>query len=355
MNIDATLSNCYNNVMGLTRKSSKIALTSMVIAGMMMSSCSSEIGSGSNSGGGIGKKIKDGIHAIEHGAHEAWDYVTGKPPKWQREQASKNAEHVANLQQTLSKVNIKGLPKILLQCYKDASALSGVPLSVMFAITMNETGFNKHDVFINNINASINWDCGIMQANTPTTTCPVANRLAHNMTVYWLHQYDSYHAGLLDEIKALGLKYVGGGGGGRDCPHLTHAETIEYCRELDESPERIGMAGQPYIYKYYGPPLTPDPVCLAVFMGAYVLSRKMWHLKYDSGHYKYVLDKMKEYGGAAYQSALNNAGRNFIWVMAAYAYNGVSACRGFGCYFYKFSRHIHEIETGTINIIKTYF
>jgi len=334
--------------MRLVRKSSKLALTSMVIAGMMLSSCSGEIGSSissSSGGSGSGSGL---VHKITHGAHKAWDWVTGKPPKWQREQAAKNAEAVANWPQTLSNVNIKGLHKELLQCYKDASALSGTPLSVMFAITLNETGFNKHEVDANDGLDGRIWDCGIMQDNTYYIVCPLANRLVRHMALGY--GFGRAHASLINEIKALGLKYVGGGTRNGDCDRLTHAEAVDYCRELNLSPELIGRR-----YINYGPPLTPDPVCLSVFMGAYELSYDMWWITHDSHEYKRVIKHMKEDSGSAYEYALQHAGNYFPWVLAAYQYNGLVHCHGLKCYFNKFTRHLDEIKSGAVNIIKTYF
>jgi len=323
--------------MGFVKKSSKIALTGLVIAGMMMSSCAEM--QGSSSGGGTVKKVKDGIHDAEHMAREAWDWATGTPPKLEREQAKETAEAVANWPKTLSNVNIKGIPKKYRQCYKAASALSGVPLPVMYAITMNETGFHDHSVDANGNLEGKSWDCGMMQDNTYWTVCPVAYRLANNMTVYWFHQYDEYHSGLIEEIKALGLKYLGGGSSKGNCDNLTHAETVEYCRELEHSPAWVSG-----VRESLGPRITPDPVCLSIFMGAYVLSKKMWHLKYDSSHYDTVLSDMKKYsGGGAYEYAIKHGGKYFIWVMTAYAYNGVTKCYGAACYYNKFIRHLKEL------------
>ena len=303
-----------------------------------MSSCAGKIGSSSSSSGsGIVKTIKDGIHDVEHGAHKAFDWLTGKQPKWKREQAKETAEAVANWPKTLSNVNIKGIPKKYRQCYKAASALSGVPLPVMYAITMNETGFHDHSVCANDGLYGKSWDCGMMQDNTYYTICPVAYRLANNMTVYPF-QYDEYHSGLLSEIKALGLKYLGGGSSNGNCDNLTHAETVEYCRELEHSPAWVSG-----VRESLGPPITSNTVCLSIFMGAYVLSEKMWHLKYRSGHYNYVLKMMKKDGGGAYEYAIKNGGQYFIWVMAAYAYNGVTKCYGAACYYNKFIRHLKEL------------
>jgi len=299
----------------------------------MISSCAERPGSSGSGSGGVG-----------HLLHEFWDWLTGKPPKWKRKQAEKNAEAVANWQQTLSKINIKGLPKEIKQCYKVASQLSGVPLPVMLAITMNETKFHDHFVCANGNLEGTRWDCGEMQVNTKENECPLANRLTHHLIVYDVngHIYDNSHAQLLAEIEALGLKYVGGGKG-RNCGDITHAEAVEYCRELDLNPEIINCVGRRSIKEDLGSPLNSDPACLSIFMGAYVLSKDMWLLKYDKRYYDTVLNDMKKYGGPAYQAALQNAGSNFIWVMAAYEYNGVSKCYGFKCYFYRFTKHINEI------------
>jgi len=324
--IDASSSNCYNNCMRFAKNSSKIALAGLVVTGMFMSSCG------------------------------AWDWLTGKQPKWKREQAKQNAEAVANLNQTLSKIDIKNLPKKERQCYEVASQLSGVPLPVMYAITLNETGFYRHDVFANDGLEGKNWDCGIMQSNSLATICPLANRLAHHLLAYDYngHIGDKKYSQLLAEIEALGLKYIGGGSSGGWCNNLTHAETVEYCRELDLSPERIGMKGRHYIIEHYGPPLTPDPVCLGIFLGAYELSYDMWHLQHDSYLHRKLIRKMIKDG--AYEDALQNAGQSYLnWVLVSYMYNGVIGCSGLQCYFDKFARHLHGILTGVINIGKKYF
>jgi len=347
--IDVTQPNCYNNYMGAARKSSKIVLTGVIIAGMMMSSCSENENSGE----------------IENWFHKAWDWLTGKPPEWQIKEANNNAEAVANYSQTLSKINIKALPKELKQCYQTASQLSDVPLPVMYAISLNETNLDPHDnhVMANDGLEGRSWDCGIMQANTLSTVCPLANRLAHHMTVFSInhHVYDEKYSQLLAEIEALGLKYVGGGSSGGWCNNLNHSEAVQYCRELSLNPEavtyNVGTSRHPkYLFTHLdlGQPLTPNPACLSVFMGAYELSIDMWHLKYSSSHYKYVLDKMKSDSGGAYEDALKNAGPYFDWVLAAYAYNGVVKCHGAKCYFDKFARHLHGILTGAINIGKKF-
>ncbi|MFP3256650.1 MAG: hypothetical protein RXO36_02445 [Candidatus Nanopusillus acidilobi] len=335
--------------MGLVRKSSKLAITSMIIAGMMMSSCGDN-GSGGNSGG------------IGHWFHEAWDWLTGKPPRWRKEQADKNSKAVANWQQTLSKVNIKALPKELKQCFETASQLSGVPLPVLYAIGLKETGLDPHDnhVMANDGLGGRNWDCGIMQVNTLSTICPLANRLAHNMHIFKIGPgFGRHHAQLLAEIKALGLKYIGGGSGAW-CDNLTHDEAVKYCREVSLSPVRmtynIGTSRHPvyHLMKNYdlGSPLTSNAACLSVFMGAYELAYDMWWQTYDSNHYKFVLDKMKSDKDSAYEDALKNAGPYFQWVLVAYQYNGIVSCSGIKCYFDKFARNLHGILSGTINIGK---
>jgi hypothetical protein len=331
--------------MGFARKSSKLVLTSMVIAGMMMSSCGENGSSGSS--GGIG-----------HWLHKAWDWLIGKQPKWKREQAKKNAESVANWQQTLSKVNIKALPKELRQCFKVASALSGVPLPVMYAIGLNETNLDPRDnhVMANDGLEGRNWDCGIMQDNTLSTVCPLANRLAHNMHIfdYYGHRFGISHTQLLAEIKALGLKYVGGGDKSGWCNNLTHEEAVEYCRELNLNPEYINLTekyGGGTVKSDLGAPLTSNPACLSVFMGAYELAYDMWHLKYDPTLHKNLIKKMIKDG--AYEDALQNAGQSYLdWVLVAYMYNGVIGCSGLACYFDKFARHLHGILTGIINVTK---
>jgi len=317
--------------MGFVRKSSKIVLTSVVIAGMMMSSCSENGSSGSS--GGIG-----------HFLHKAWDWLTGKPPKWKREQAKSNAKAVANWSQTLSNINIKGLPKEIRQCYKTASALSGVPLPVMYAITLNETKFHDHDVCANDGTEGKNWDCGMMQVNTEANECPLAYKLAHNLPIFI--GYGRAHKQLLAEIEALGLKYVGGGSSYGNCGNLTHSEAVEYCSELEESPEILTCGGDGLHEDFV--PSTPEPACLSIFMGAYVLSYDMWWINHSSSEYNDVISRMKASG--VYEDALQNAGPYFKWVLVAYQYNGLLQCYGFKCYFDRFARHLHGIITGVIHI-----
>jgi hypothetical protein len=328
--------------MKLARRLGKLALTSVVIAGMMLSSCAEREGS---SGGGIG-----------HTLHKIWDWITGKQPKWRKEQADTNSKAVANWQQTLSKVNIKALPKELRQCFKVASQLSGVPLPVMYAIGLNETGLDPRDnhVMANDGLEGINWDCGIMQDNIKDTVCPLANRLAHNMHIFDIHGhgFGRAHTQLLAEIQALGLKYVGGGTKDAWCNNLTHEEAVEYCRELNLNPEIIDLKHHRPVKEDLGSPLTSDPACLSVFMGAYELAYDMWWQTYDSDHYKFVLDMMKSDKDGAYQYALQHAGPYFQWVLVAYQYNGIINCKGLGCYFAKFARHLHGILTGAIDIGK---
>ena len=351
--IDALLLNCYNNYMGLVRKSSKIALTSIVIAGIFMSSCAEM--QGSSSGGGIVKKVKDGIkdaiHDVEKGAHKAWDYLTGKQPKWKREKAGSDIKAVANWPQTLTNVNVKGLPPKVQRCYKDASALSGVPIQVMYAITMNETGFYPADVLANDGLEGNSWDCGIMQDNTYWQICPLAYRLYSHVAVY-TSQYDRQYSALLSEIKALGLKYFGGGSSGYDCVHLNHQETVDYCRSLDETPLRIGRPGRHYVFKDYGSPLTSNPVCLGVFISAYVLSKYMWEITHSSYEYNKVIRYMKADDDGAYEYALQHAGPYFKWTMVAYSYNSLMHCYGAACYYNRFLRHLHEVESGIIHVSK---
>jgi len=319
--------------MGFVRKSSKIALAGLIIAGMFMSSCG------------------------------AWDWITGKQPKWRKEQARANARTVANWQQTLSKVNIKAIPKELRQCFKVASQLSGVPLPVLYAIGLNETGLDPQDdhVMANDGLEGKNWDCGIMQDNTLSTVCPLATRLAHHLHIFDIngHGFGRAHAQLLAEIEALGLKYVGGGDGSW-CNNLTHAEAVKYCRELSLTPVKmtynIGTLRHP-IYKWMGnydlgSPLTPNAACLSIFMGAYELAYDMWWQTYDSDHYKFVLDEMKKDKDGAYEYAIQHAGSYFPWVMVAYQYNGIVNCKGLKCYFNKFVMHINGVLSGAINVIK---
>lgn len=329
--------------MGLARRTSKIVLTSLVIAGMMMSSCAERQGSSGSSGG------------IGHTLHKIWDWLTGKQPRWRREQADKNSKAVANWQQTLSKINIKALPKELRQCFKVASQLSGVPLPVMYAIGLNETDLDPRDnhVMANDGLGGRNWDCGIMQDNTLSTVCPLATRLAHNEHIFDIHGhgFGRAHAQLLAEIKALGLKYVGGGSEAW-CNNLTHEEAVEYCRELSLNPEIIDQVHRRSVREDLGSPLTSDPACLSIFMGAYELAYDMWWQTYDSDHYKFVLDMMKSDKNGAYQYALQHAGPYFQWVLVAYQYNGIIKCKGLGCYFAKFSRNLHDILTGAVNVAK---
>ena len=337
--------------MGFARRLGKLALTSLVIAGMMLSSCAER--QGSSGGESIGDKL-----------HDIWDWLTGKQPKWRKEQADTNSKAVANWQQTLSKVNIKALPKELRQCFKVASQLSGVPLPVMYAIGLNETGLDPRDnhVMANDGLGGRNWDCGIMQDNTLSTVCPLANRLAHNMHIFDIHGhgFGRAHTQLLAEIQALGLKYVGGGSKDGNCNNLTHEEAVEYCRELSLSPVRlnynVGTRRHPkYNHNYHydlGSPLTSDPACLSVFMGAYELAYDMWWQTYDPDHYKFVLDKMKSDKDGAYQYALQHAGPYFQWVLVAYQYNGIIKCKGLKCYFAKFASHLHDILTGAVNVAK---
>jgi|GEM_PF-2841940 len=344
------LTNRYNNHMGFARRLGKFVLTSLVITGIMLSSCSERQGSGG--GESIGDKL-----------HDIWDWLTGKPPKWQEDQAEKNAKSVANWPETLSKVNIKALPKELKQCYQTASQLSGVPLPVMYAISLNETGLDPHDnhVMANDGLEGKSWDCGIMQANSLSTTCPLAYRLTHHISVYVYNKHigDQKYSQLLAEIQALGLKYLGGGSRGGWCNNLTHDEAVEYCRELSLSPVRmtynVGTSRHPKYHRMnnydLGSPLTSNPACLSVFVGAYELSYDMWHLQHDSDLHDKLIRKMIADG--AYEDALNNAGQSYLdWVLVAYMYNGVVKCHGAKCYFDKFARHLHDILTGAVNIAK---
>jgi len=323
MNIDATLSNCYNNCMEFARKSSKIALTSMVIAGMMMSSCSEN-----GSSGGIG-----------HFLHKAWDWFTGKPSRAEREKLKKAtgvAKDLANPSKALANINIRALPKDVKKCYKAASRYSGVPLLVMYTFTYGETNFHAGEVDYNS--SSTDWDCGMTQDNVLENVCPLAYRYIAGFSE-WGNDFLNSRPKLFKAIKELGLKYVGGGegGAGGNCNNLTHNEAKEYCSEVGT--------------KYTTSATPSNPVCLGIMVGAYVMAKDYYIFKHNIYGWRETSENLAAESGVS-QQALAKAGKYADWIYVAYIYNGLSSCSGFGCYFYKFAKHLREIKNGIIHLAK---
>ena len=321
--IDAMLTNRYNNYMGFARKTSRLVLTSMVIAGMILSSCG---GNGSSGSGGesIGDMLQD-----------AWDWLTGQPSRSERERLKK-ATHVAkdltNPSKALANVNIKALPKDVRNCFKAASEYSGVPLLIMYTFVYGESDFNAKAVNYNH--SPVKWDCGMPQDNVKEIVCPLAYRFAYGFPS-WRKILISEHPKLFKAIQELGLKYVGGGYD-YNCPHITHNEAIEYCSE-------VGTA--------YTTSATPsNPVCLGIMVGAYEMAKDYWLFHHDKAYHNKAIEHAEKSGIS--QEALANAGKYADWVYVAYIYNGLKQCYGVKCYFYQFSKHLSEIENGIINIAK---
>ena len=308
--------------MGLTGKSSKITLTSLIIAGMMLSSCSFHRHNES-----IGRMLRD-----------TWDWLTGQPTRSQREKikkANKLARELANPSKALANVNIRALPKDVKKCFKKASAYSGVPLLIMYTFTYGETDF--HARAVNKNHSPVKWDCGMTQDNVKENVCPLAYRFTLGIGK-WHSRLVNEQPKLFKAIQELGLKYVGGGSGGAggNCNNLNHGEAVDYCSE-------VGTA--------YTTSVTPsNPVCLGIMVGAYVMAKDYWLFKYDKGK-RDLAERLVTESKVA-QQALDNAGKYADWIYVAYIYNGLSSCSGFGCYFYTFSEHLREIGEGIINIAK---
>jgi len=319
--IDVTLSNCYNNCMGLARKSSKIVLTSIAIAGTMMSSCSYN----DLNGGPISW------------LHKAWDWLTGQPSRSQREKlkkANKLAEEFANPSKALANVNIGALPKDVKKCFKKASAYSGVPLLIMYTFTYGETDFHAGEVDKND--SPVKWDCGMTQDNVKENVCPLAYRFTLGIGK-WHSRLVNEQPKLFKAIQELGLKYVGGGSSGGNCANITHNEAVDYCSE-------VGTA--------YTTSVTPsNPVCLGIMVGAYVMAKDYHIFKYNEYGWNGTIEKYIRESGVE-QQALADAGKYADWIYVAYTYNGVQGCYGVKCYFYTFAEHLRGIENGIINIAK---
>jgi len=307
--------------MGLTGKSSKITLTSLIIAGMMLSSCSFHRHNES-----IGRMLRD-----------TWDWLTGQPTRSQREKikkANKLARELANPSKALANVNIRALPKDVKKCFKKASAYSGVPLLIMYTFTYGETDF--HARAVNKNHSSVKWDCGMTQDNVKENVCPLAYRFTLGIGK-WHSRLVNEQPKLFKAIQELGLKYVGGGSGSGNCANITHNEAVDYCSE-------VGTA--------YTTSVTPsNPVCLGIMVGAYVMAKDYHIFKYNEYGWNGTIEEYIRESGVE-QQALANAGKYADWIYVAYTYNGVSGCYGVKCYFYKFAKHLREIENGIINVAK---
>jgi hypothetical protein len=308
--------------MKLPRRLGKLALTSLIIAGMMLSSCAEREGSG----GGI-----------EHTLHKIWDWLTGKPSEAVQEKINKTkqlAQDLSNPYKALANVNIKALPKDERKCFEVASEYSGVPLIIMYTFAWKESDFSPKSV--NKNHSQTKWDCGITQDNTQEIICPLAYR--YTLGIEKFHgPFVREHPQLFKAIQELGLKYVGGGYSGnkygncsyyvagKEIPTLTHEQAREYCSE-------VGTA--------YRTSVTPsNPICLGIMIGAYEMAKDYWLIKTDPGDMKKINELMEETG--LKQSALDNAGKYAIWVYVAYKYNGLTHCPyGVKCYFYDFSARL---------------
>jgi len=306
--------------MGLARKSSKIAITSVVIAGMMMSSC----GENENSGG------------IENWFHKAWDWFTGTPSKAEQEKIDKTkklAQDLSNPSEALANVNIKAIPKEERKCFEVASEYSGVPLIIMYTFAWKESNFKPNDVDTNK--SSTKWDCGVTQDNVQEIVCPLAYRFTLGIEK-WHGPFVRSHPQLFKAIQELGLKYVGGGYTPKsgncsyyrfkhEIPTLTPEQAKEYCSEVGTK---------------YTTSVTPsNPTCLGIMIGAYEMAKDYWLIKTYPDEMNTINERMEETG--LKQSALANAGPYAIWIYVAYKYNGLMHCHeGVKCYFYDFSNKL---------------
>ena len=325
--------------MGFARRLGKIVLTSLVIAGMMLSSCSERQGS---SGESIGDKL-----------HDIWDWLTGQPSEAVQKKiddTKKLTNALSNPSEALANVNIKALPKDERKCFEVASEYSGVPLIILYTFAWQESRFRPDSLCRNK--SQTKWDCGVMQANTQEIICPLAYRYTLGLGKFYGSFYTT-HLQLFKAIQELGLKYVGGGHSPRDgncsysylkheIPTLTNEQAIEYCSEVGT--------------KFTTSVSPSNRVCLGIMLGAYEAARDYWILKHSSKIRKLVTERMEDDGFEFKQGALANAGQYADWVYVAYMYNGLMKChKGVKCYFYEFSEKLKTALAEGENFFDKFF
>jgi len=332
--IDAMLTNRYNNHMKLTRRLGKFVLTSVVIAGMMLSSCAEGQGNGGGGSGGIG-----------HALHKAWDWFTGKPSKAVQKKIKKTKklmQSIGNPSEALANVNIKAIPKEERKCFEVASEYSGVPLIILYTFAWKESNFSPKSVCWNS--SQTKWDCGVMQANTQEIICPLAYRYTLGLGKFYSSFYTT-HLQLFKAIQELGLKYVGGGHSPRDgncsytnvlkqeIPTLTNEQAKEYCSEVGT--------------KFTTSVSPSNRICLGIMLGAYEAAYDYWLLHHSSWRRKYI-NGLIEKDKLNLQELLANAGQYADWIYVAYMYNGLSKCHrsGVWCYVYDFSFKLKRALAG---------
>ncbi len=214
---------------------------------------------------------------------------------------------VANADAIASHIDLSSLSSNLKQCYKEASVMSNVPLPVMYAITMNETGFHPQEI---NRNTDGTWDCGIMQSNTHAAICPFAY-YANVKTYAYYKDWEN----LYGVEKQLGLKYIGGmvDYTSQYCP-LNANLRQQYCDEVRN---------------------TQSHICLGVFLGATELAKCwVWIHKYHMKKFLISLNGVPQ--STPYRD----------WIPVAFCYNGINPCHSvfnLKCYVGEFAANLRDV------------